>query len=405
MVDLTKENSTMINTLKENYEGFNFEAGVSIETIQDLTYAYRNMQKGDLGAQGTLEFFSSLFGVRQGPRMAVAIQNLAQFQDQLDRVGTIESELAKKLEKNVQQYAKFQGLGAQFTEMKVKDFGDIGEVVRLSQFSPENQDPKVMAAFSAAREQLGQEIAREAKRGNDLLSKITTESGRAIFIGAIGNQQAQDKFKQEIELSLETVSNRFAQAQQSLKALGRQVVPILGTILDALVPILMKINDLIDKMPKWSKGFLALGLIAIALLGPLMKMVGSITQFRAMMMTIKASGGFFGKIRSQTKEVALDLNNANSAVLRFKNTLTETCGKFTLSATAKEMKKLTELTALQAQGITGRRVDKLTKQLKLKPQADMSGLSPETVKRMQATLDPNFMGYRKDSDRDPNMPA
>jgi phage-related protein len=405
MVDLTKDNSQMIETLRSNYEGFNFEAGVSIETIQDLTYAYRNMQKGDLGAQGTLEFFSSLFGVRQGPRMAVAIQNLAQFQDQLDRVGTIENELAKKLEKNVQQYARFQGLGSKFTEMKVKDFGDLGEVVRLSQFSPDNQDQKVIAAFSAAREQLGQEIAREAKRGNDILSKITTESGRAIFIGAIGNQQAQDKFKQEIEISLETVANRFAQAQQSLKALGRQVVPILGTILDALVPILMKINDLIDKMPKWSKGFLALGLIAIALLGPLMKMVGSITQFRAMMMTIKASGGFFGKIRSQTKEVALDLNNANSAVLRFKNTLTETGGKFTLSATAKEMKKLTELTALQAKGITGRRVDKLTKQLKLKPQADMSGLSPETVKRMQATLDPNFMGYRKDSDRDPNFPA
>jgi phage-related protein len=405
MVDLTKDNSQMIETLRSNYEGFNFEAGVSIRTIQDLTYAYRNMQKGDLGAQGTLEFFSSLFGVRQGPRMAVAIQNLAQFQDQLDRVGTIENELAKKLEKNVQQYARFQGLGSKFTEMKVKDFGDLGEVVRLSQFGPDNQDQKVIAAFSAAREQLGQEIAREAKRGNDLLSKITTESGRAIFIGAIGNQQAQDKFKQEIEISLETVANRFNQARESLKALGRQVVPILGTILDALVPILMKINDLIDKMPKWSKGFLALGLIAIALLGPLMKMVGSITQFRAMMMTIKASGGFFGKIRSQTKEVALDLNNANSAVLRFKNTLTETGGKFTLSATAKEMKKLTELTALQAQGITGRRVDKLTKQLKLKPQADMSGLSPETVKRMQATLDPNFMGYRKDSDRDPNFPA
>jgi phage-related protein len=405
MVDLTKDNSQMIETLRSNYEGFNFEAGVSIRTIQDLTYAYRNMQKGDLGAQGTLEFFSSLFGVRQGPRMAVAIQNLAQFQDQLDRVGTIENELAKKLEKNVQQYARFQGLGSKFTEMKVKDFGDLGEVVRLSQFGPDNQDQKVIAAFSAAREQLGQEIAREAKRGNDLLSKITTESGRAIFIGAIGNQQAQDKFKQEIEISLETVANRFNQARESLKALGRQVVPILGTILDALVPILMKINDLIDKMPKWSKGFLALGLIAIALLAPLMKMVGSITQFRSMMMTIKASGGFFGKIRSQTKEVALDLNNANSAVLRFKNTLTETGGKFTLSATAKEMKKLTELTALEAQGIKGRRVDKLTKQLKLKPQADMSGLSPETVKRMQATLDPNFMGYRKDSDRDPNFPA
>jgi phage-related protein/uncharacterized membrane protein YgcG len=404
-VKMTKQNKEVIDTLRGAYKDFNFEAGVGIETIQDLTYAYRNLQKGELGAQGTLEFFSGLFGVRQGPRMTVAIQNLAQFQDQLETIGTIENELAKKLEKNVQQYATFQGLGAEFRNMQIKNFADLGKVVRLSQRSEENTDENVISAFAAAREDLAQEIAKQAKRGNDVLAKITTETGRAMFIGAIGNQQAQDKYQQEIAIALDTVANRVAVARESLKAMGRQVVPILGTIVDALVPILIKINEILDKMPKWSKAFLGLSLIAVAMIGPLMKMVGSITQFRAMMMGLKASGGIFGKFKNQTREVVFDLENANSAALRFKSTLTETGGKFTLSGTAKEMKKLAQLSALEAQGIKGRRVDKLTKQLKLKPQADTSGLAPETVKRMQATLDPNFMGYRKDADRDPNFPA
>jgi phage-related protein/uncharacterized membrane protein YgcG len=401
MVRLTKQNKDMVNTLRTAYKDFNFEAGVGIQTIQDLTYAYRNMQKGELGAQGTLEFFSKLFGVRQGPRMTVAIQNLAQFQDQLDTVGTIENDLVKKLEQNVQQYAKFQGLGAEFQSMQVKNFADLGKVVELSQDGNE----KVAAAFTAAREDLAKDLAKRAKRGDDAISKISTETGRAMFIGTVGNEQAEDKYNQEIAIALETVAIRVSQARESLKALGRQVVPILGTILDVLVPILMKLNELFDKMPKWSKAFLGLSLIAVAMIGPLMKMVGSITQFRAMMMGLKASGGVFGKFKDQTREVVFDLENANSAALRFKSTLTESGGKFFLSGTAKEMKKLAELSALEAKGVTGRRVDKLTKQLNLKQQANTSGLSPATIARMQAAPDPNFMGYRKDSDRDPNFPA
>jgi phage-related protein/uncharacterized membrane protein YgcG len=401
MVRLTKQNKDMVNTLRTAYKDFNFEAGVGIQTIQDLTYAYRNMQKGELGAQGTLEFFSNLFGVRQGPRMTVAIQNLAQFQDQLDTVGTIENDLAKKLEQNVQQYAKFQGLGAEFQSMQVRNFADLGKVVELSQSGNE----QVAAAFTAAREGLAKDLAKRAKRGDDAISKISTETGRAMFIGTVGNEQAEDKYNQEIAIALETVAIRVSQARESLKALGRQVVPILGTILDVLVPILMKLNELFDKMPKWSKAFLGLSLIAVAMIGPLMKMVGSITQFRAMMMGLKASGGVFGKFKDQTREVVFDLENANSAALRFKSTLTESGGKFFLSGTAKEMKKLAELSALEAKGVTGRRVDKLTKQLNLKQQANTSGLSPATIARMQAAPDPNFMGYRKDSDRDPNFPA
>jgi hypothetical protein len=207
MVDLTKENSTMIDTLRQNYAGFNFEAGVSIDTIQDLTYAYQNMQRGDLGAQGTLEFFSSLFGVRQGPRMAVSIQSLAQFQDQITKGlnalasgdvlnQTAEGDLIDKLEKAVQRYSKFQGLGKEFTEMKITDFKDLGNVVRLSQ---ESDTEGVREALTAARDEVGEELMKRAKRGEDLIGKVTTETGRAILIGALGNKQAADKFQQEID--------------------------------------------------------------------------------------------------------------------------------------------------------------------------------------------------------------
>jgi phage-related protein len=420
MVDLTKENSTMIDTLRQNYAGFNFEAGVSIDTIQDLTYAYQNMQKGDLGAQGTLEFFSSLFGVRQGPRMAVAIQSLAQFQDQITKGlnalasgdvlnRTVEGDLIDKLEKSVQRYSKFQGLGKEFTEMKIKDFKGLGEIVRLSQ---EGETEQVRKAMTAARDEVGEDLLQRAKRGEDLISKITTESGRAMLIGALGNKQAADKFEQEVQAALSTVQTRYDRGREAFKAIGRQLVPILAQALDVLVPILIKINELFDRMPGWSKAFITFGLLALAAVGPILKIVGSITQLRSGMLGIAASGGIFGKFKKQSQVIEAEFISADSAALRFKNRLTEIGGKFHLEGTKKEIKDLKTLMQLEAMPSGDlskrdkRQMSTLQKRLGVgKNAVDLSGLSERTKQSLQTGLDPNMLGYRRDEFRDPNSPA
>jgi hypothetical protein len=342
VVDLTKENSKMIDTLKSSYAGFNTEAGVSIKTVQSLADSYNSMKRGALAEQGTLEFFSRLFGVRQGPRMEVAIQNLAQFQDQLTKglraldkddtaSETIEGILARKLEQAIQQQAKAQGLGEQFTSFTVKKFEDLGNVVRLSQ----DKDEKTAKAFSNARNQLAEYVKDEAKKGNDLISKVSTESGKALFIGAIGNVEGQRKFQQEVEASLKSVEVRYQRARELIKSIGRQLVPVLAEILSAVLPVLQKINDIFTKIPSWVKYVVSFGLIMLATIGPILKLAGSLFQLRSAMFSLKAAGGIFGRLKPQGNEISAELIAASNAAFRFKNVLTEVGGKFFLKGTKK----------------------------------------------------------------------
>ena len=416
IVDLTKENSQMIDTLRSSYSGFNVEAGVSIKTIQALADSYNSMKGGKLGEQGTLQFFSSLFGVRQGPRMEVAIQNAAQFQDQLDKLGTVENTLLKKLEENVQQQAKFAGLGQEFTDMKVKNFADMGEVVRLSQeVDPVTKKITDQAkAFYEARRQLGIYVRDQAKLGNDVLSKITTEYGKASFIGAIGDAEAQRKYKEEVEASLQTVENRYQRGREAIKAIGRQIVPILGQVLEAVLPILLKINEAFEKMPSWMKAFIGLGLLILAAIGPVMKLVGGMIQMKSAMLGIKAGGGFFGGLRKQTKEISAEMLLASDAATRFKSRLTEVGGKFYLQATKKEIKDLEKLMQLQAAGGSKRKIAGLEKRLGITGKAsDLSGLSPQAqddILRARgggqlSDQERNLAGYRQDSFTKAGFPA
>jgi hypothetical protein len=405
VVDLTKENSQMIKTLKDNYKDFNVEAGVGIQTVQALADSYNSMKRGALAEQGTLEFFSRLFGVRQGPRMEVAIQNLAQFQEQLETLGTVENKLAKQLEGAVQQYATFEGLGKEYTGMTINKFEDLGEVVRLSQ----SDNKKVAKAFTAAREDIATFVKDEAKKGNDVLSKITTESGKALFVGAIGNVEAQRKFQQEVQASLQSVEVRYQRGREVIKSIGRQIVPILANILDAVLPILIKINEAFEKMPSWMKSFIGLGLIIMAAIGPVMKIVASMFQLKSAMMGIKASGGIFGKMKSATHEISAELLTASNAALRFKNRLTEVGGKFYLQATKKEIKDLERLINLQASGGSAKKIGRLERRLGIGGRGtDMSGLTPETQDALLRAneKDKSYVGgYRQASFRDPNFPA
>lgn len=403
VVDLTKENSQMIDTLKSNYKGFNVEAGVSVQTIQALADSYNSMKRGALAEQGTLEFFSRLFGVRQGPRMEVAIQNLAQFQDQLTSglqaldkddtaAVTIEGILARKLEQAVQQQARMQGLSSQYTQMSVKKFEDLGQIVRLSQ----SKDEAVAKAFSNARNELAVYVKDEAKKGNDLISKVSTESGKALFIGAIGNVEGQRKFQQEVEASLKSVEVRYQRARELIKSIGRQLVPILAEILSAVLPILQKINDIFTKIPSWVKYVISFGLVILAMIGPILKLTGSLFQLKSAMIGFKASGGMFGKLKSNAHEVSAELLMASESAFRFKNRLTEVGGKFWLQGTKKEIRDLTRLMREEATGGSPATIARLKKKLNIddtKPM-DMSGVSMATMQALKP--DESFMGYTKE---------
>lgn len=391
LVAMTEKNHKMIKTLKASYKDFNVEAGVGVETIQNLADAYNSMKMGELGEAGTLEFFSELFGVRQGPRMEVAIQNLAQFQDQISKQGTIENQLSGKLQEYIRMQALKGGLGAEYANMQITKFSDFSKVVRLSQSS----DKKVANAFSGARTDLSKFLTSEAEKNRDLIGKVTTESGKAMIIGLAGggsDTQSAKTYEKELGKSLNTAENRYQQARESIKSLGREMVPVLADILKFLVPILQKVTEFVqNKIPSSVKKVAAIGLILLAMTGPALKLFGAIRQMQSGFIGLKAAGFGFGRVKSQITPIAEELLVASDAMFRFKNKLTEVNGRFFFKGTTKELKQLQKLMTAEASGRT-KVADRLSKKLKLSSTADYSGITPEAEQRIRSTIDPSFVG-------------
>lgn len=391
LVNITKQNSTIIKELRSEFKGFHVEAGVGIKTIQNLADGY-NVLKKTKGEQGTLEFFSRIFGTRQGPRMEVAIQNLAQFQQALDNQDTVENKLGQTFQKMIQNQAGKAGLAPQYSKFQIKKFEDLSKAVNLGQSS----DQKVADVFKNSRAEFATYLKDEAAKGRDLIGQVKTESGRALLIAAAGggkDSQAQAKFLQEVNASLNTAETRYNRAREIIKQIGRQVVPILGEILKVVTPILSFITRILDKIGPVGKMFIGIGLVFLAAIGPAMKILGAVFQLKAAFASIRSVSPF-GRFRTQAIQINEDMVRSNELLFRMKGNLTQIGSKFYLQSTMKEFKQLEKAMKLQAGNeMQQGRAEKILRKLGVDQRAsDFSGLMGST----QESIKQGFQGQGGD---------
>lgn len=271
MVAMTKQNSQIINQLnKEMGDGFTYTAGVGMHNIQQLADAYRQLSKdvsqGGKGKQGALELFSRLFGVRQGPRMETTIAQLAAFQTQLEKTGSLENSVAMQLQSSVNQ--ELWAIGQK--GITIKKFEDLSDLHRRAI----EKDSKDVLTAQAAAIQRGQKKAQDMleknQKGNaDFISGMSTEVGKALMAQAFDvNNLAGRQFEAELKLSQDTPEVRYRRAKESLMALGRSIVPVVDILFKGLLPILERLVSFLQNNPfvaKLISGFVGL----LALSGPL----------------------------------------------------------------------------------------------------------------------------------------
>lgn len=390
LVNLTEKNKQIVKELQMTQKDFNFEAGIGIETIQKLADGYENLKK-TRGDEGALSFFSNLFGVRQGPRMEVAIQNLAQLQHQITQQGTVENQLSTQLQRYIQ--SRTTNLAPEYANFQIKKFEDLSKIIRLSQ----SGDKNIATAFSSAREDFGAYLVTEGKRGQDLLGKITTETGRALFAAASGGgkgSQAEATFNAELTKALDTADRRYQTSRESIKQLGREMVPVFDAILKVIVPLLQKFAKFVQGIPVGFKAFVTIGAVVLALLGPIMKIRGAFAQLHSSVLSFKASGGVFKNLKSSIHPISAELLASSDAFLRFKNRLTQVGNQFFFKGTIKELKQMEQLIAAQSSG-RATTASRLEKKLKLSKEADYSGLYEETATQLKNVFDKSLNGYLK----------
>lgn len=270
MVAMTKQNTQIINQLNaEMGTGFKYSAGVGMENIQMLTDAYRTLSKsvseGGKGKQGALEFFSRLFGVRQGPRMETAFAQLAAFQTSLETYGTAERKTADILQNSIN--AELAVIGVK--KIAINQFLDLSEIHRKAIEKDSNDVLTAQALAIQKGQKKAQALLEDANSKNsDFISGMSTEVGKALMAQAFDvNSLAGKQFEAELKLSQDTPEVRYRRAKESLMAIGRAVVPVVDLLMKGLLPALEKIATFLQENPFAAKLMSAL-LGVVALSGP-----------------------------------------------------------------------------------------------------------------------------------------
>ena len=276
LVAMTKQNTGIIQGLNQALgPDFNMAADVGMRSIQRLIDGYDSLQKSK-GAQGTLEFFSRLFGVRQGPRMEVSVRQMSAFQKSMQTAGSAENIISKQLEESVNKRLTAHGYEA----VQINKVLDLTNLHRSAVNEVNGQ-----YTFQAELVQQGQKDADAALRKTfsgtaDYISKVGTESGRAFFTEAVGGVKAADaSMQQELNLSISTVATQFNILRESLLGIGRALVPIVGVAIKTLLPIVKAIQNFLTNLSSGTRKVIG-GLLMFAILIPQMRMLAAV--FRMM---------------------------------------------------------------------------------------------------------------------------
>ena len=286
LVSLTKQNASIIKQLNSEIGGdFNMAADVGMESIQRLVDGYSQLKKSK-GEQGALEFFSRLFGVRQGPRMEVAISQMAAFQTALQTAGSSEAQIAKTLEETVNLRLRQAGM----EEISLNKVIDLTNLHR-SAIEEANGEYTLRAdIIQGAQKEASDLLKKEFAGTSDYLAKVGTETGREIFMQSIGGVAAANATMQaELAMAISTTATNFNRLRESMLSIGRQLVPVVGGVISKILPVIQKIEEFVTNMSPAIK----------KLIGGFLLFVIIIPQIRMLFAIFKMGFGwvaaFFGK--------------------------------------------------------------------------------------------------------------
>jgi len=227
----TKQNADMFKELTKEY-GYNFNLikGTGLDAMQGLVDGFNVLKSSAAGQEGALEFMAKVFGVRQGPRMEVAISQLASF-DKTLKNSALSGQLAEKQIQNIANTTIAQMNSANGSTVPlINSFKDIGVIARIATAQVGQtvesfgvvQQKDIDAAFQA-REAIGQKILEANRSGRDLIAEIGTEAGRAMVVQLAGATTAQEISARELENALQSLEVQIGTIKNNFKAFATEL--------------------------------------------------------------------------------------------------------------------------------------------------------------------------------------
>ena len=380
MVATTKQNKDMLEDLSKTIgKDFVPSLGLGSTGLLDLIRNY-DLLKEKMSKADQLIFFSKLFGVRQGPRMEVAIAQMNKYSKSLEKVGTKEREMAKDAEDAINAQLKLAGFTAKTDKIKIDNIVDIANLTSAAQ----EMDKDGNYTSKALTVQAGQEVAlfnlrnknqalikngvkqydiagrvildntkkqQKQNKAGEEFNDIQTESGKLFQAQIFGKSLTEDNKNDELRRVQNSVEVSYGRAREAAKSIARELTSVFAGILEQVNPIIERVAKFFRELSDPIKKILGVMLIVLALIGPLMRTIGAVSQLGAIFNNVRAGG--IKRFRGNVVELNQSLMKTSDIALRIGGNFKKfgQDGKiFTTRKDAKRLEKLAPIIAKQDRG-------------------------------------------------------
>lgn len=257
----TKQNTEMLNKLAQRYgvaneaqNEFTLSTKTGLIGLDATVRMFDRVRSSSAGMEGALRLMSDLFEKRQGPRMYLAIEQLADFNRELQKTeqfanktlpatASAEIQMARVADEAARKFSFFN---TNITPDTIRSFKDIGNVARIAtaqagqkiQIEPGKEviikDSDIQQAKAMRKAVSDLILQKRQAEGIDLISEAKTETGRAMLIELAGAANAQAIAQQELDRSLETVGVQIDKIKIAFKQFAAEIIKKLKPAIEDL---------------------------------------------------------------------------------------------------------------------------------------------------------------------------
>jgi hypothetical protein len=286
-----------VNT--EATQAFNSTTKTGLVGLQAIVDVFSQIKDSAAGTEGALKLMSQLFEKRQGPRMFIAIEQLALFDKQLKTTGSAENSLANIAEEAIVKFNSFNNTTLKAT---IENFRDIGILARVAAgtagatvdgYKGKGAGGALsttdIESAKAARKAVAVQVRKDRAEGKDTFAGVASEAGRAMLIELAGPITATEIANNELDISLKSLSVSVQKIKNNFKLFAAE-------ILRAVAPAIKFLSAKLEQFQEYWEGLtqatrdsiakvVAIVLSFLAVLGPIVITIG----------TFQASMGVLGR--------------------------------------------------------------------------------------------------------------
>jgi hypothetical protein len=314
LVAPTKANAELLSGLSESYknttqgaQAFNNATSSGLTGLLGIVESFTAVRDSSAGMEGAMQMMAKIFGVRQGPRMTIAIQQLADFNTELTKTSPLGETVSQTL-------VSLANAASSNSKLAIKNFTDIGVVARVATARVNEQvegfgrvTQKDIDDAAAARQAVADKILQANREGRDIMSEISSEAGRAMIVELAGSASASVLAQRELDVSLKSLDVTVSKIKNNFRIFAADLIngmrPAIEKISEITSKLITKWNALSDRTKKAVSVFILSITGALAAIGPLILAFGTLSSvtgiamrgvFKFLPNLKKMDGGFIG---------------------------------------------------------------------------------------------------------------